>query len=115
MKRAVCKNNKCAVFKSEFSKASQPCCDTPSLSVFPRAGGLCIDVGKKVWSSIYNPKIKDMKGEAIKFGEEAEKLLVQYKDVLPEKHLCSDTRNKGKGNGKAIKDATKGKTALLLF
>ena len=40
-----------------------------------------------------NPHIKDMKGEAIKFAKEAEKLLAQYKNVLPEKHLCSDTRH----------------------
>ena len=123
MKRAVCKNNKCAVYKSECSKASQACCDSPSLSVFPHAGGLCIDVGKKVWSSVKNAKIKDPKNEAIKFAKEAEKLLVRYKNVLPEKHLCSDTRHKymsyrssyrkGKRKGKprALMDAAKGKTA----
>jgi len=101
MKRAVCKNNKCAVYKS----------------------GLCIDVGKKVWSHFYNHKIKDPKGEAMMFAKEAEKLLVQYKNVLPEKHLCSDTRHKYtcdkntlcKHKGEPLKDAAKGKTAVLLF
>jgi len=95
MKRAVCKNNKCSVFKS----------------------GLCIDVGKKVWSSPMNHNIKDPKGEAMKFATEAEKLLVQYKNVLPEKHLCSDKRHKKdkKCPSWACKDAKIGKNAVLLF
>ena len=85
-----------------------------SLPSFPRAGGLCIDVGKEVWSSIANQEIKDPKGEAIKFAKEAEKLLAQYKNVLPEKHLCSDTRHKIPLVG-TPKDAHFGKIAVLLF
>ena len=88
--------------------------------MFPRAGGLCIDVGKEVWSHIYSHNIKDPKGEAMKFAKEAEKLLVRYKNVLPEKHLCSDTRHKKDKNppeclSYACNDATLGKTAVLLF
>ena len=52
----------------------------------------------------------------MKFAKETEKLLVEYKDVLPEKHLCSDTRYKGKGCFKGeCKDATLSETAVLLF
>jgi len=94
LKRAVCKNNKCAVYKS----------------------GLCVDVGKAVWSHIYNDRIKDPKGEAMKFAKEAEKLLVRYKDKLPVKHLCSDTRHPHPSIPKLkLQDANLGKTALFLF
>ena len=71
-----------------------------------------------MWSSIHNTRLKDPKGEATKFAEEAEKLLVRYKNVLPKKHLCSNTRHKRKfygGKVKALKDAKRGKIAVLVF
>jgi len=98
MKRTVCKGSQCFVFKS----------------------GMCIDVGKNVWSSISNGAIGAKMGrQGQAFAKLAEKLLVQYKNKLPEKHLCSDSRNKAAAAhawlGKHYKDATKGKQALLLF
>jgi len=104
MKRVVCKHNKCAVFKA----------------------GLCVDVGKKVWSSIYNTKYDTTK--IMRFAKEVEKLLVRYKNALPKKHLCSDTRNTApgkwyraasgrwyRGRRYKLRDAALGKSATLLF
>jgi len=93
MKRVVCKHNKCAVFKA----------------------GLCVDLRKKVWSSILNTRLKKPQREAMRFAKEAEKLLVKYKNALPKKHLCSDTRNMYRGRSYKLRDAALAKSATLLF
>ena len=91
MKRVSCDaGGKCAVFKA----------------------GLCIDLGKPVWSSTFNEVPKASKSvlsiqhgnshgnkhgkqyeQAKKFGELAAALLKQHDNALPERYACSDTRH----------------------
>lgn len=81
MKRLRCNHNhECAVFKA----------------------GLCINVGKDVWSSELNTKIKDLKTETLFFAKKASALLKKYKNALPSKYQCKDKWQGYHGNRRLL-------------
>lgn len=71
-KRIICKDHTCTTFKL----------------------GLCIDVGKKVWSTEYNDQNKRFTRDAEAFAKAAVAILKANDDKLPQRHRCENKKDK---------------------